>query len=168
MSLARLRQKCLCVNAGECFSESNTPPPDPPRSLSLSDTNTRNTHSYLQSTPLPGQIWQIKRAATTLAAHCSCRELCCEECSDSHLASISDMSCFGVLLEADVLFTAGLAKQGFIRGRTLHIRVILTAHPFSLQPFTQRLQAFNSYSKVTFPAPPCCISHFRLQACLQN
>lgn len=101
----------------------------PPLSLSLSDTNTRNTHSYLQSTPLPGQIWQIKRAATTLAAHCSCRELCCEECSDSHLASISDMSCFGVLLEADVLFTAGLAKQGFIRGRALHIRVTLTAIP---------------------------------------
>lgn len=46
-----------------------------------------------------------------MAAHCSDRESCCQECSDSHLASISDMLCSGVLLEADVVLTAARKRE---------------------------------------------------------
>lgn len=48
--------------------------------------------------PFQDRSGPIKRAATTLAAHCSGGELCRQECGDSHRASVSDMSCSGSII----------------------------------------------------------------------
>lgn len=136
MSFPRRRQSAFVLTQGECFFKSNT---SPPHSLALSNT-LAHTHTHTRAriyTPLPGQIEQIKREATTLAAHCSCRELCRQECGDSHLDLISDMSRFWSIIGSRCLTYRRVGRRE-APSTILHIDVAVCSSAIQFTTFSPR------------------------------